>query len=344
MRPRVAALLAAALLAATSAEAGASPLASFFASRVVDYSPGPGHSSFPDPQLALAGPRGRGWSTQSLHVVTLGRQGELVLGFQPGQAIAEAEGPDFIVSENAFGTMDLRFAELVRVGVSTNGIDYAFFPTWCGIAEPPTSPQGPAYAQIDPALVSGFAGVEPVHANVGPPEEFGNDIDPFDPEQAGGDLFDLAGLAGHPLVLSGAVDLGRIYFVKLRDVLGDGSEQDSYGNAVYDPTGDIEPDYPTSADIDALTVLHGLPAPPAGDATRDGAVDGADYTLWADHFGLGGMTWEQGDFTGEGQVDGADYTIWADNYGSGGAGGAAVPAPSVIWLLAAGGALLRRRK
>ena len=273
-------------------------------------------------------------------MVTLGVQGELVLGFEPGAAISNAEGADFIVSENAFGTLYLRFAELVRVGVSTNGADFAFFPTWCGLAAPV-----PPYGQIDPDLVSGFAGVESVHANVGPPEEYGNDLNPFDPAEAGGDVFDLADLAADPAVVSGAVDLSRIYYLKLIDVLGDGSETDSSGSPVYDPTGATNPGYPVSADIDAVSVIHGLPPPRPGDATRDGAVDGADYTRWADNFQKTGMTWEQGDFNADGLVNGQDYTLWADNYDYPGAGGGSVPAPpALLWLLAGGTCLCGRRR
>ena len=56
--------------------------------------------------------------------------------------------------------------------------------------------------------------------------------------------------------------------------------------------------------------------PLPGDANNDGAVDGADYTIWADNYepGVAGKTWEQGDFNGDGIVDGGDYTIWSDNY------------------------------
>ena len=62
-----------------------------------------------------------------------------------------------------------------------------------------------------------------------------------------------------------------------------------------------------------------------GDANQDGAVDGADYTIWADHYlwdetsepavvpwSEGG--WALGNFTEDTIVDGADYTIWADHY------------------------------
>ena len=55
--------------------------------------------------------------------------------------------------------------------------------------------------------------------------------------------------------------------------------------------------------------------PLPGDATGDGTVDGADYTLWADNYGQSGVGYAGGDFNNDGTVDGADYTIWADNYG-----------------------------
>ncbi len=51
-----------------------------------------------------------------------------------------------------------------------------------------------------------------------------------------------------------------------------------------------------------------------GDANADGVVDSADYTLWADHFGLEPEAAETGDFNCDGAVDGADYTIWADEF------------------------------
>jgi streptogramin lyase len=53
-----------------------------------------------------------------------------------------------------------------------------------------------------------------------------------------------------------------------------------------------------------------------GDANGDNQVTGADYTIWADHFGKAGtFTPAQGDLNGDGVVTGADYTIWADNFG-----------------------------
>lgn len=52
-----------------------------------------------------------------------------------------------------------------------------------------------------------------------------------------------------------------------------------------------------------------------GDANRDNRVTGADFTLWADHFGAASPEFHEGDFNGDGSVSGADYTIWADFFG-----------------------------
>ncbi|HET6429423.1 MAG TPA: hypothetical protein VFJ30_13495, partial [Phycisphaerae bacterium] len=284
--------------------AAASPVAAagveeqqFFASRVVSFDPGPGYAFFPDTNLALGGPRGAPPGAGSLDVVSLGEQGELVLGFGPGQALTDGPGEDLIVFENPLVFGPYTFAELVRVGVSTNGQDYAFFPTWCGL----TGPVEPGQA-IDITKVSGFAGCGPVYADVGGPGEPGNDVDPFDPAAAGGDAFDLSALADDPLVIAAAVDLGRIYYVKLVDVLGDGTERDSFDNPVYDPTGQIPDentpdDWVSSADIDAISVVNALPPVLPGDANRDGQVGIADLSAVADNYGMNsGATWEQGDF------------------------------------------------
>jgi hypothetical protein len=71
-----------------------------------------------------------------------------------------------------------------------------------------------------------------------------------------------------------------------------------------------------------------------GDANLDGQVDGADYTIWADHFqSVGSLS--EGDFNRDGQVDGADYTIWADHFTPASAGALPIPEPSTWWLMLA---------
>ncbi|MBL9123562.1 MAG: dockerin type I repeat-containing protein [Planctomycetaceae bacterium] len=91
-----------------------------------------------------------------------------------------------------------------------------------------------------------------------------------------------------------------------------------------------------------------LPALIPGDANGDGRVDGADYTIWADHFLLTNQSIATGDFTGDGRVDGADYTVWADHYNPGKAlataaselpSASSVPEPSALWLAALGAGL-----
>ncbi len=86
-----------------------------------------------------------------------------------------------------------------------------------------------------------------------------------------------------------------------------------------------------------------VPLPLGGDANLDGRVDGADYTLWADHYGCQ-AGWQGGDFNGSGLATGADYTIWADNHGAG-CDAISVPEPAALAMLILGGAgLIRGRR
>ncbi|MBL9123698.1 MAG: PEP-CTERM sorting domain-containing protein [Planctomycetaceae bacterium] len=85
-----------------------------------------------------------------------------------------------------------------------------------------------------------------------------------------------------------------------------------------------------------------------GDANSDGIVDGADYTIWADHY-LQTVTWRYGNFNFDGIVDGADYTVWADNYAPASLAAAAVPEPATLVSALVGAGLLavaasRRRR
>lgn len=263
---RVALTMGVACLGAAAVSASG---ATFYASHVERAVVGtPAQDGFGDSGEALGAPSGRGSvgsaSEGSTSVYNLGVGGSLTLGFDdvaPGgvrttrRVIADAPGADFIVFENAFYAGNrpaTTFAELVFVEVSSNGADFARF-AYDSRTAAPVQPFG----TIDASLVSGFAGVTPVYAN---PAE--NTIDPFDPAAAGGDAFDLATLSAHALVTAGKLDLNAVRFVRLIDVVGDGSQRNADGTAVYDPYGAGN----GGADIDSLAVIHGavVPEPTSG--------------------------------------------------------------------------------
>jgi hypothetical protein len=87
---------------------------------------------------------------------------------------------------------------------------------------------------------------------------------------------------------------------------------------------------------------------PFGDYDRDRDVDSADYNLWRET--SGSTTDLRADGNRNQIVDAADYVLWLDNLGNSagaGSGGAAIPEPSSLTLIAVlGGGLLtclRRR-
>jgi surface-anchored protein len=92
-----------------------------------------------------------------------------------------------------------------------------------------------------------------------------------------------------------------------------------------------------------VTFYFGVEAGLPGDATLDSLVDGADYTLWADHYlRTNDATWREGDFNLDYIVDGADYTIWADNYRTSleSTLAVAVPEPATSTLAVIGGVIV----
>lgn len=150
-------------------------------------------------------------------VISLGDGGELTVTFDwPAY-----DGPDddLVVFENGFLSGGDMFAELAFVEVSTDGVIFARFPSESLTAAPVGS-----YGTLDPTDVFYLAGKHP-GGNQAPCEGTG---------------FDLADLASDPAVLAGDVDLGEIRYVRVVDVIGDGSTQDGLGNPVYDP-------YPTAS-------------------------------------------------------------------------------------------------
>lgn len=200
---------------------------SLFATQVVSFNQGTGGGIFTQSNV-LGGPQGQGLGAGSLDVLTLGEGGSVVLGFDV--TIVDGPGADLTVWENGFvvGGSSV-FAEILYVEVSSNGTDFARFPT--------------SYPGSGSKMGSfrGLSGGMPGLANV-----VTNTISPFDAAVSGGESFDLADLASDPLVTSGTVDLGAIAFVRLVDVLA--GESDAQGVAL---PGDGAPD------VDAVAVLNG---------------------------------------------------------------------------------------
>jgi hypothetical protein len=231
------------------------------ATTVVSYNPGPNaHPSYVNPTLFLGGPQGGGFSTGSLDVVALGVDGELTVGFDV--TIVDGPGADFTVSENGFVFGGGVFAEVAFVEVSTDGTTFARFPTRYG---GPVGPL-PAFGSSPMGTFGGLCGGLPGIANVNT-----NAIDPFDPVESGGEAFDLAELAGDPLVTAGVVDLGAIHYVRVLDV-PEGLYKDSFGNVIWDHGGPIG-----SADVDAVSVINHAGNVTAHQPIADFRVDPSGY-------------------------------------------------------------------
>ncbi|MEM7626648.1 MAG: PEP-CTERM sorting domain-containing protein [Planctomycetota bacterium] len=193
--------------------------------------------------------------------------GFLTVTFPTG--IGNGDGADFAVFENGFvfpGDPNL-FAELAYVEVSSNGNDFARFPsistntTFVGTF-------GQAFGGFDATNIYNLAGK---HVNgLGTP-------------------FDLDDLLDHDNVTSGAIDLDNIQYVRLVDIPGNGSFLDSEGNPILDAwltTGSGGFDFRLPAG-QGIGVIHlAAPSDLPGDYDGDGFVSQADLNLvllnWGD--------------------------------------------------------------
>lgn len=207
-------------------------------------------------------------------VVSLGDGGSIVLSFGTDTVVENVAGPDIGVYENGFfqnwpanaGHTGYYF-ELGFVEVSSDGVTFARFPN----------------KTANTAAIGGFDMLRPL-------DYFG---------LAGNSLgaiscnFDLDDLAEDDLVISGQVDLAEIRYVRIVDVVGDGSTTDSLGNPVYDP-------YPTAFssggfDLDAveafvtedptLITLSGFTAAPGRNQVQltwktGSEIDNAGFNLY----------------------------------------------------------------
>ncbi|MFT7580644.1 MAG: hypothetical protein ACI9MR_002317 [Myxococcota bacterium] len=175
-----------------------------------------------DPQWRLPGEAVGPATGDPAAVVSLGNGGIITLVFET--AFGDADGPDLAVYENGFNDT---FLELAFVEVSSDGERFVRFPNEYEGTEPVA-----AFGAHDAALIHGLAGK--YRRGLGTP-------------------FDLAALADHPAVIDGRVDLQAIRYVRLVDVIGDGTMRDTAGNPIYDPT----PSVGTGGfDLDGVAVMR----------------------------------------------------------------------------------------
>ena len=161
----------------------------------------------------------------STEVVPLGHGGHLTAVFDP--PIADGDGPDLAVFENSFSPT---FLELAFVEVSSDGVAYARFDS---AARTPQA--GGSFALTEPSAVHGLAGVY---------------------RQGFGTPFDLALLRWHPLARTGQLDLSAVRYVRVVDVVGDGSTTDSFGRPIHHPFPSVAS---AGFDLDAIGALHVSP-------------------------------------------------------------------------------------
>ena len=150
-----------------------------FADAVVSFKPGLGAGFGQEelPDIVLGPPQGASSGMGSLHVLSLGKEGEIVLEFQDLPPI-DGPGVDFVVFENPFPG----WVETGVVAVSMDGNVWFEFP---------------CETDRTAKVFTGCAGVTPVTAN---------GIDAIDISSSGGDGFDLA-----------ALGLASARFVRIRD-------------------------------------------------------------------------------------------------------------------------------
>ena len=173
--------------------------------------------NFQTPERGLGPPQGGAFD-----VVSLGRGGDLTFTFDP--PISNGIGPDFAIFENSFSDL---FLELARVDVSSDGVHFVSLPhAYLG------DELIDGFGEHDAALIFGLAGK--YRAGYGTP-------------------FELSTLAWHLEAQRGVLDLNSIRYVRLIDIIGDGSSIDSFNQPIYDP-------YPTEAsagfDLDAIGIIH----------------------------------------------------------------------------------------
>ena len=295
------------------------PIFRGWATSVVSYAPAPGVSALrADPNKALGEATG-GY----LDVVSLGDldQGQIGQGAEPGQItlafsepICDSNGYDFVVFENGLvsnyntgggSVAGQMFAELGYVEVSSNGIDFARFPS-VSLTEGLVG----MYGTIEISDVYNLAGKHPN----------GNGV-------CTGTPFDLSEIADELNVVSGLVDINNVNYVRIVDIPGNGDFEDEAVKHIdpdswpgWDFYANSHPIYDAwltfdsgGVDLEAVGVLEEQNY--SADINLDGVVDMVDFALFASARGsyFGDVNWrgrcdlaEPRDYV----VDGSDLAVF----------------------------------
>ena len=223
-----------------------------WASGWADYIPGDNlASTWTNPQKALGPAEGT-----SFEVVSLGSGGSITMTFDP--PLSNGLGWDFAIFENSFSDT---FLELAYVEVSSDGVHFIRFDNDSLTVDPVGG-----FGATDPTNIDGFGGKY---------------------RQGFGTPFDLADLSTKDDVLDGLVKLNEIGYVRIIDIIGDGTFFDTSGDVIWDP-------YPTAQsagfDLDAVGVRYhqfanDAPNQPALESPEDGSQDiPLDITLMSGAF------------------------------------------------------------
>jgi hypothetical protein len=173
-------------------------------------------------------------------IVCLGRGGQITLTFSQG--ISDGPGFDFAVFENAISDT---FLELAFVEVSSDGIHFVRFPHFSDSPDPVHS-FGTVYADT----LYGYAGK--YRGGYGTPFDLSELVAVSNSIATGGHGLTLDYEANFTANIS-HLDMADVQFVRVIDIVGDGSVLDAEGFNIYDP-------YPTLGsagfDLDAIGVIN----------------------------------------------------------------------------------------
>ena len=316
----------------TDPNAVINPIFRGWATTVADYAPAPNvGEDWSDPTMALGPATG-----DQTDIVSLGdlSQDQINLGVPPGRItlvfgnpsepndpnhIRDAEGYDFVVFENGF-VSDFTspsygyskgdvFAELGYVEVSSNGVNFARFPSVSL-----TDKRVGAYGTVNMTNIYNLAGKHPNGYGI-----------------CTGTPFDLNDIKNEPNVINGLVDINNIAYVRIVDIPGSGNFYDSATKYIdpnsrptwrnYDANHPIYDAWLTfdsgGFDLEAIGVLH--PQQYRGDINLDGIVNFADFSIlasaWLKQFGQDGWI-ARCDISSPKDmvVDISDLAVLADNW------------------------------